>query len=71
MNDEYIKNVKNDRFAQLLGIEIVEAYPGYALVELEIGEKHKNGIDIVQGGVIFTLAIMRLPLRVMPTEVLR
>ncbi|ACD91272.1 thioesterase superfamily protein [Chlorobium limicola DSM 245] len=56
MNDEYIKNVKNDRFAQLLGIEIVEAYPGYALVELAIGEKHKNGIDIVQGGVIFTLA---------------
>ncbi len=56
MNDEYIKNVKNDRFAHLLGIEIVEAYPGYALVELAIGEKHKNGINIVQGSVIFTLA---------------
>ncbi|MBV5328963.1 MAG: PaaI family thioesterase [Chlorobium sp.] len=56
MNDEYIKNVKNDRFAQLLGIEIIEAYPGYALVELVIEEKHKNGKDIVQGGVIFTLA---------------
>ena len=54
--EDILKNVKNDRFAHLLGIEIVEAYPGYALVELRIEEKHKNGIDIVQGGAIFTLA---------------
>ena len=56
MDNDMLKNVKNDRFAHLLGIEIVEAYPGYALVELRIEEKHKNGIDIVQGGAIFTLA---------------
>ena len=50
------KNLKNDRFAQLLGIEIVDASPGYALVEMKIEDKHKNGINIVQGGAIFTLA---------------
>jgi acyl-CoA thioesterase len=56
MNPDVIKHVENDRFAQLLGIEIVDAAPGYALVEMKIGEKHLNGIDTVQGGAIFTLA---------------
>ena len=56
MDKDILKNVKNDRFAQLLGIEIVEASPGYALVEMKIEDKHKNGINIVQGGAIFTLA---------------
>ena len=56
MDKDILKNVKNDKFAQLLGIEIVEASPGYALVEMKIEEKHKNGINIVQGGAIFTLA---------------
>ncbi|NTV98582.1 MAG: PaaI family thioesterase [Chlorobiaceae bacterium] len=56
MNLDCLKNVKNDRFAQLLGIEIVEASPGYALVQMKIEEKHMNGINIVQGGAIFTLA---------------
>ena len=54
--EDILKNVKNDRFAQLLGIEIVDASPGYALVEMKIEDKHKNGINIVQGGAIFTLA---------------
>ena len=56
MDKDILKNVKNDRFAQLLGIEIVDASPGYALVEMKIEDKHKNGINIVQGGAIFTLA---------------
>lgn len=56
MDKDILKNVKNDKFAQLLGIEIVEASPGYALVEMKIEDKHKNGINIVQGGAIFTLA---------------
>ena len=54
--EDILKNVKNDRFAQLLGIEIVDASPGYAFVEMKIKDKHKNGINIVQGGAIFTLA---------------
>ena len=51
-----IENVKNDRFAQLLGIEIVEVKIGYALLKLRIEEKHLNGIGMVQGGALFTLA---------------
>ena len=55
-NDAYLKNVVNDRFAKLLGIEILKVNKGYSLLEMKIEEKHKNGIDIVQGGAIFTLA---------------
>ena len=29
MDKDILKNVKNDKFAQLLGIEILEASPGY------------------------------------------
>jgi acyl-CoA thioesterase len=56
MDQDYLKNVKNDRFAQLLGIRIVDVHPGYALVEMNIEDKHRNGINTVQGGAIFTLA---------------
>ncbi|NTW84255.1 MAG: PaaI family thioesterase [Chlorobiaceae bacterium] len=56
MNQEILKNVKNDRFAQLLGIEVVDVHPGYALVEMKIEDMHRNGIGTVQGGAIFTLA---------------
>jgi acyl-CoA thioesterase len=51
-----IENVKNDQFAILLGIEIVEVRIGYALLKLCIEEKHLNGIGMVQGGALFTLA---------------
>lgn len=56
MEQDYLKNVKDDRFARLLGIEILEVQPGYALVEMKIEERHRNGINTVQGGAIFTLA---------------
>ncbi len=48
--------MKNDKFTQLLGIEIVDASPGYALVEIKIEDKHKNGINIEQGSAIVTFA---------------
>ena len=51
-----IENVKNDQFAKLLGIEIIEVGIGYALLKLQVEEKHLNGIGMVQGGAIFTLA---------------
>lgn len=54
--DITIENVKNDLFAKLLGIEIVEVRIGYALLKLQVEEKHLNGIGMVQGGAIFTLA---------------
>jgi acyl-CoA thioesterase len=48
--------VENDRFAQYTGIELVQAEPGHAVARLRVEEKHLNGVDFVQGGVLFTLA---------------
>jgi acyl-CoA thioesterase len=45
-----------DRFAQLAGIEIVEAGPGYCTASLTIEDKHLNTANVIQGGAIFTLA---------------
>ncbi|MEA2061080.1 MAG: PaaI family thioesterase [Thermodesulfobacteriota bacterium] len=56
MDNDLIKNVKNDKFAAFVGIRLVKVSPGYALTELELNENHLNGVNMVQGGVIFTLA---------------
>lgn len=56
MENELIKNVKNDRFAKYVGIRLVEVNKGFAVTELTLNENHLNGVDRVQGGVIFTLA---------------
>ena len=56
MNDELIKTFKNDRFAALIGIEIVKMEFGHAVAKMDISEKHLNGLNMIQGGAIFTLA---------------
>lgn len=57
MDDNQIKEfLKKDRFAEYIGIELVEVKPGYALARVEITDKHLNAVNIVQGGVTFTLA---------------
>jgi acyl-CoA thioesterase len=56
MDKEMIKFVENDKFAAYTGIKIVKADAGYALTQMEITENHMNGVNIVQGGAIFTLA---------------
>ena len=48
--------LKNDNFAAISGIEILEASPGYAKARMNIEEKHLNALKTVQGGAIFTLA---------------
>jgi len=45
-----------DRFAAWTGIQIEEVRHDYAKVSLVIEQKHLNGVDIAQGGVLFTLA---------------
>ena len=45
-----------DRFAKLLGIELLEVSNGRATSKMEIKDEHLNGVDIAQGGVIFTFA---------------
>lgn len=56
MNNKLIKLLENDRFAAFVGIELVKVQPGYAVAKMEISEKHLNGVNIIQGGAIFTLA---------------
>jgi len=47
---------KNDRFAARSGIELLAVSEGYAKASMRIEEHHLNGIDVVHGGAIFTLA---------------
>lgn len=54
--EKITKFFSRDRFASLCGIKIVKAEPGYAVVEMDIEEKHLNATDIIQGGAIFTMA---------------
>lgn len=53
---EAINYINNDRFADYIGIKLIKAEPGYAVTQMEIMDKHMNGVDMVQGGAIFTLA---------------
>lgn len=45
-----------DRFAAHAGITLEHVEPGYARARLRVGPDHLNGVGIVQGGAIFTLA---------------
>ncbi len=56
MDRELIKNIENDKFAAFAGIKLIKVEPGYALTQMEITDNHLNGVNIVQGGAIFTLA---------------
>jgi acyl-CoA thioesterase len=47
---------QRDRFAKLLGMEIVSAGDGKAVTRLVIRDDHLNAMDMVHGGVIFSLA---------------
>jgi len=56
MKDELIDKIRNDKFAKYIGIQLLEVRKGYALTELILNENHLNGVNRIQGGVIFTLA---------------
>jgi acyl-CoA thioesterase len=45
-----------DRFAKLNGIELVEVGEGRATARMVVEDRHLNGVDVAQGGAIFTLA---------------
>jgi len=45
-----------DCFARHVGVELLECGGGSACVRLRILPHHLNGLGIVQGGVVFTLA---------------
>lgn len=48
--------VKQDKLAKLLGMEVVEISKGHARVKMEALAEHCNGLGIVHGGTIFSLA---------------
>jgi acyl-CoA thioesterase len=50
------KFFKNDRFADHVGIELLEVSKGRAKAKMEIKEHHLNGVNIAHGGAIFSLA---------------
>lgn len=50
----------NDAFAKFIGIKIVQATPQCAMCELELTSNHLNGVGVVQGGVLFTMADLAL-----------
>jgi acyl-CoA thioesterase len=47
---------KKDLFAAYVGIELLEAGDGRARARLELREHHLNGLGMVHGGALFTLA---------------
>ena len=52
--------IANDRFARYNGIELVDVSAGNATTKMVIGPNHLNGLGIVQGGAIYTLADLAL-----------
>lgn len=54
--EKIIRFFEKDRYASFSDIELVEVTPGYAVAKVEITDKHMNAVNIVQGGLIFTLA---------------
>lgn len=47
---------KNDRFAASIGAQLTTIREGYAKAELTVKERHLNGANVCQGGVMYTLA---------------
>lgn len=47
---------QNDRFANYVGVELLEASPGKAKARLQIGDHHRNAAGVVHGAAIFSLA---------------
>lgn len=48
--------LERDRFAVQAGIRLVEVGEGHARAVMEVAPSHLNGVDVVQGGALFTLA---------------
>jgi acyl-CoA thioesterase len=55
-SEDMISFFQKDKFARYNGIELLEAADGHARTRMAITENHLNGLGIVHGGAIFTLA---------------
>jgi len=50
------KFAEADKFADFIGVKLIEAGAGYAKAKLEINNNHLNSMGTVHGGVLFSLA---------------
>lgn len=48
--------LRRDRFAAAIGVSLAEVREGYARATLRLRPDHLNGVGVVQGGAVFTLA---------------
>jgi acyl-CoA thioesterase len=48
--------MKDDAFSQWLGIEIVEIKEGYSKIKMTVRSEMMNGLNIIHGGIAFSLA---------------
>ncbi len=56
-SSKQIEVMMKDKFiCELIGIKLEETGKGFARAGLEIRENHLNGVGIVQGGVIYSIA---------------
>ncbi len=53
---EIYERFSKDRFSKLCGIIIDDIQLGYAKTSVMVKEQHLNGVDITQGGLVYTLA---------------
>jgi acyl-CoA thioesterase len=53
---DVIELMANDRFSEHNGIVLVDVSAGNATAKMDIRPNHLNGLGVVQGGAIFTLA---------------
>lgn len=53
---DLMRYFKKDKFAQFIGIELLDVREGWAKAILEIKDHHLNGLKSVHGGVIYSLA---------------
>jgi acyl-CoA thioesterase len=54
--EKLIGYFQKDEFARFIGCEITDAGEGWAKVRMEIRPHHLNGVGILHGGAIFTVA---------------
>lgn len=54
--EKILKLFKNDRYADLSNIEVVDISTGKATTRMKVSDIHLNSIGTVHGGALFTLA---------------
>jgi acyl-CoA thioesterase len=60
--DAYVSRIRQDPFAQLLGIQVIDVVPGKAVIQMAVDPKMANFHGTPHGGAIFALADTALAL---------